>query len=183
MHTKLIADGQLAKISVFELTPKSKLGFVFKHKVDDALWRKLENQQTIIVTEPYAYHHAVKIGQKILLKTDQGEQPFEVIGIYADYSGDQGHLGISRQNYQRYWPDLGYSGMGVYARQGVDLRLLESRISNLLTAQQSVKSDQDIYKASMEVFEQTFTITETLRWLSAAIAFVGVFSAFNGITV
>jgi putative ABC transport system permease protein len=29
----------------------------------------------------------------------------------------------------------------------------------------------------MEVFEQTFTITETLRWLSAAIAFVGVFSA------
>jgi len=27
------------------------------------------------------------------------------------------------------------------------------------------------------MFEQTFTITETLRWLSAAIAFVGVFSA------
>ena len=46
-----------------------------------------------------------------------------------------------------------------------------------MTAQQSVKSDQEIYKASMETFEQTFTITETLRWLSAAIAFVGVFSA------
>ena len=29
----------------------------------------------------------------------------------------------------------------------------------------------------MEMFEQTFTITETLRWLSAAIAFTGVFSA------
>ena len=27
------------------------------------------------------------------------------------------------------------------------------------------------------MFEQTFTITETLRWLSAAIAFTGVFSA------
>jgi len=59
---------------------------------------------------------------------------------------------------------------------------MESQISKLLTAQQSVKSDQEIYKASMEVFEQTFTITETLRWLSAAIAFV-VCSALNGLTV
>ena len=177
LHTKLIADNQLTKISVFELNEKSRQGFIFKHKVDDDLWYRFENQPMVIVTEPYAYHHAVKIGQKILLKTDQGELPFEVIAIYADYSGDQGHLAISRQSYQRYWTDLGYSGMGVYAREGADLKQLESRISKLLTAQQSVKSNQEIYKASMIVFEQTFTITETLRWLSAAIAFVGVFSA------
>jgi putative ABC transport system permease protein len=177
LQTKVIADGQLTKISVFELNAKSKQGFILKHKVDDDFWQRFETQQTVMVTEPYGYHHAVKIGQKILLKTDQGELPFEVIAIYADYSGDQGHLAISRQNYQRFWPDLGYSGIGVYAREGIDLKRLESRISQLLTAQQSVKSNQEIYKASMIVFEQTFTITETLRWLSAAIAFVGVFSA------
>jgi putative ABC transport system permease protein len=177
LPTKIIADDRLTKISVFELNAESRQGFIFKHKVDDELWRRFENRQAVIVTEPYAYHHGVKIGQKILLKTEQGELPFEVIAVYADYSGDQGHLAMSRQNYQRYWPDLGYSGIGVYASEGTDLKQLESRISKLLTAQQSVKSDQEIYKASMEVFEQTFTITETLRWLSAAIAFVGVFSA------
>jgi putative ABC transport system permease protein len=177
LHTKLIADDQLTKISVFELNAKSRQGFIFKDKVGDDLWNRFEQQQSVIVTEPYAYHHAVKLGQKILLRTDQGELAFEVIAIYADYSGDQGHLAMSRQNYQRHWPDLGYSGIGVYAREGADLKQLESRMSKLLTTQQSVKSDQEIYKASMEVFEQTFTITETLRWLSAAIAFVGVFSA------
>jgi putative ABC transport system permease protein len=177
LHTKLIADDQLTKTSVFELNAKSKQGFIFKHKVDDDVWHRLESQRTVIVTEPYAYHRAIKIGQKILLKTDQGALGFEVIGISAEYSGDQGHLVMSRQNYLRYWPDLGYSGIGVYASAGADLKQLESRISQLLTAQQSVKSNQDIYNASMELFEQTFTITETLRWLSAAIAFVGVFSA------
>ena len=177
LHTKLIADDQLTKISVFELNAKSIEGFILKHKVGDDLWQKFENQRTVMVTEPYAYHHAIKLGKKIVLRTDQGEQAFEVIAIYSDYSGDQGHLAMSRQNYQRYWPDLGYSGIGVYAKKGTDLKQLESRISKLLTAQQTVKSDQDIYKASMEIFEQTFTITETLRWLSAAIAFVGVFSA------
>jgi len=177
LQTKIIADDKLTKISVFELNEKSKLGFIFKHKVDDDLWDRFENERKVIITEPYAYHHAVTRGQNILLKTDQGDLPFEVIAIYADYSGDQGHLAISRQNYQHYWPDLGYTGIGVYAIKGVDLKQLESRISKLLTAQQTVKSNQEIYKASMIVFEQTFTITETLRWLSAAIAFVGVFSA------
>jgi putative ABC transport system permease protein len=177
LHTKLITDNRLTKTSVFELNSKSKQGFIFKDKVADDFWYRFENQPTLIVTEPYAYHHAVKLGQKILLRTDAGNQPFEVIGIYAEYSGDQGHLAMSRQNYERYWPDLGYSGIGVYARDGADLKRLENQVSQLLSAQQSVKSDQEIYKASMELFEQTFTITETLRWLSAAIAFVGVFSA------
>ncbi|NOT11614.1 MAG: ABC transporter permease [Methylococcaceae bacterium] len=176
-HTKLIADDQLTKVSAFELNLKSRQGFIFTHKVAANFWYRFENQPTLLVTEPYAYHHAVKLGQKILLKTDQGEHSFEVAGIYADYSGDQGHLAMSRQNYQRYWPNLGYSGIGVYAREGADIKQLESGISQLLTMPQSVKSDQDIYKASMEVFDQTFTITETLRWLSAAIACVGVFSA------
>lgn len=177
LRTKIIADDQLTKISVFELNAESRKGFIFKHKVGDDLWQRFENQRSIIVTEPYAYHQAIKIGQKIRLRTDLGSQPFEVIAIYADYSGDQGHLAMSRQNYQRFWPDLGYSGIGIYAWEGADLKQLESEISKLLTAQQSVKSNQEIYQASMEVFEQTFTITETLRWLSAAIAFVGVFSA------
>ncbi|PPK76738.1 putative ABC transport system permease protein [Methylobacter tundripaludum] len=171
------AEIDFTKAAVFELNEKSRPGFIFKHKTDNTLWNRFEQQQTVIVTEPYAYHQGVKIGDKIRLQTDQGSEPFEVIGIYADYSGDQGHLAMSRRNYRHYWPDLGYSGIGVYAKDGVDLQQLENQINKLLTGQQSVKSDQAIYKASMEVFEQIFTITETLRWLSAAIAFVGVFSA------
>ncbi|MFI3185104.1 MAG: ABC transporter permease [Methylococcaceae bacterium] len=171
------AENDFTKVSVFELNEKSRKGFIFKHKTDNKLWDRFEQQQTIIVTEPYAYHHGVKIGDKIRLQTDQGNEPFEVIGIYADYSGDQGHLAMSRRNYRHYWPDLGYSGIGVYAWDGVDLQQLENQLNKLITGQQSVQSDQAIYKASMAVFEQTFTITETLRWLSAAIAFVGVFSA------
>lgn len=171
------AENDFTKVAVFELNEKSRPGFIFKHKTDNKLWDRFEQQQTVIITEPYAYHHGVKIGDKIRLQTDRGNEPFEVLGIYADYSGDQGHLAMSRRNYQHYWPDLGYSGIGVYAKDGVDLQQLENRIKKLLTAQQAVQSDQAIYKASMAVFEQTFTITETLRWLSAAIAFVGVFSA------
>jgi putative ABC transport system permease protein len=177
LQTKIIADNEFTKVSVFELNAESKKGFIFKRAVDNDLWNKLDQQHSIFVTEPYAYHHNIGIGHKILLQTDQGNLPFEVIGIYADYSGDQGHLAMSRQNYQNYWPDLGYSGIGIYAKKGVDLRELENQLNNLVTAEQSVKSERAIYRASMQTFEQTFTITETLRWLSASIAFTGIFSA------
>lgn len=174
--TGAAANGDFAKVSVFELNEKSRKGFIFKHKTDNELWDKFERQQTVIITEPYAYHQNIKVGDKIQLQTGRGNEPFEVIGIYADYSGDQGHLAMSRRNYLRYWPDLGYSGIGVYARDSVHLKQLEYQLGKLLTGRQSVKSDQAIYQASMKVFEQTFTVTETLRWLSAIIAFVGVFS-------
>ena len=82
LQTKLLAEGELTKTTVFELAEKSKQGFIFKHNMDNSLWDRLEHQPTVIVTEPYAYHHAIRIGQKIDLKTNQGALGFEVIGIF-----------------------------------------------------------------------------------------------------
>ena len=65
------AENDFTKVAVFELNEKSRPGFIFKHKTDNELWDRFEQQQTVIVTEPYAYHHGVKIGDKILLQTDQ----------------------------------------------------------------------------------------------------------------
>jgi putative ABC transport system permease protein len=176
LTTHIIADEALTKVSVFDLNARARRGFTFKQAAPGGVWDRFEREQTVIVTEPYAYHHDVKVGQTIMMRTEQGKQPFEVLAVYADYS-DQGHLAMSRRNYQRYWPDLGYSGIGIYAQPGVDLKQLEDQLGQSLKAPRSIRSSQAIYKASMDLFEQTFTVTETLRWLSAIIAFVGVFSA------
>jgi putative ABC transport system permease protein len=181
LHTQVISEGKLTPVSVYEVNEKSRKGFIFKHPIGNELWERFEREQTVLVTEPYAYHHGVKAGNKILLQTDRGDRFFEIIGIYADYSGDQGHLAMSRRNYRRYWTDLGYSGIGVYAEEGADLKKLENQLNQMVTGQQSVKSERTIYQASMALFEKTFRVTDTLRWLSAVIAFVGVFSALMAI--
>jgi len=177
LRTQLISNNTITKISVFEINPKSRQGFIFKRIQNNKVWETFSRQNSVFVTEPYAYHQGIEIGDNILLRTTQGEKAFEVIAIYADYSGDQGHLAMSRNNYLKYWPDLGYSGIGIYAEEGANLVALEARVKQLLKPYQTVKSEQAIYKVSMQMFEQTFKITETLRWLAAMIAFVGVFSA------
>ena len=177
LRTKLISGNTLTKVSVFEINAKSRQGFIFKRNQNNEVWESFNRQNSVFVTEPYAYHQGIEIGDNILLRTTQGEKAFEVIAIYADYSGDQGHIAMSRNNYQKYWPDLGYSGIGIYAQKGNNIVELEAHVKQLLKPYQTVKSEQAIFKVSMQMFEQTFRITETLRWLAAIIAFVGVFSA------
>jgi putative ABC transport system permease protein len=176
LRTKLISSNTLTKVSVFELNEKSRAGFILKYQSRN-VWESFLHQNSIFVTESYAYHYHTKIGEQILLRTLDGEQAFEVIAIYADYSGDQGHIAMHRNSYQKYWPDIGFSGVGIYARQGINLPTLEAQVNALLKPYQTVKSEQAIYKVSTQMFEQTFRITDTLRWLAAIIAFVGVFSA------
>jgi len=45
LHTKLIADDQLTKISVFELNAKSRQGFIFKHKVGNDFGKGLKTNE------------------------------------------------------------------------------------------------------------------------------------------
>lgn len=177
LHTQLVAGGSPVKVSAFELTDESKNGFVFKQKFDSAIWQTFEEQQSIIVTEPYAYHHGVKAGDSVALQTGSGIQKFKILGIYHDYSGDRGRLAMSRKQYLRFWPDLGYTGIGIYKTADADLTDLENRLREMLPDSVEIKSSRAIFDASMQVFDQTFLITEALRWLAAGIAFVGVFGA------
>lgn len=177
LHTKVVSESGLTKISVFELNEKSRDGFIFKQRIDGDLWQQFEQQPTVFITEPFAYYHDLEVGETLFLQTKNGKQPFKIIGIYADYGGDQGHLAMTRKLYQRYWKDLGYSGIGIYAQPQANLNLLEEQLQHLLSPKQKLKSNHAIYQASMEIFEQTFVITNALRWLAAGIAFIGVFSA------
>lgn len=177
LHTQLVAGGAPVKVSAFELTDESKNGFVFRQSFDPALWQAFEEQASVLITEPYAYHHGLKAGDSIALRTPGGPREFRILGIHYDYSGDRGRLAISRKQYLRFWPDLGYTGIGIYSIAGADLHALENRLRERLPDSAEINSSRAIFEASMQVFDQTFMITETLRGLAAGIAFVGVFGA------
>ena len=177
LRTRIIGDPNPIPVSVFELNERSKRGFTLRGNPPRDIWRLFEQQQSVIITEAYAYHHRLAPGATIRLHTSLGLQDFTVLAIYTDYSGDQGHIAMSRRQYLRFWPDLGYSGIRVYAQPNTDLKHLENRIRAVLSNVQTVRSNAEIFKASMQVFKETFSITETLRWLAGGIAFVGVFGA------
>lgn len=180
---RLTVDGTAGRteLAVYQLPGPGYAGFQLKAGGNlDALWPAFQKGGAVLVSEPYAYRHRLRIGSEVQLPTDRGQHAFRVAGIYYDYGSDQGVVAMSRTTYSRYWRDHRLTGIGIYADHAADIDRLRSTIRRLAGSVGSnliIKSNKAIRESSLAVFDRTFAITQVLRMLSAAIAFIGVFSA------
>ncbi|MCK8500699.1 FtsX-like permease family protein [Myxococcus fulvus] len=153
----------------------------FKEGGDEAaVWRELDaSKDSLVVSEPFAFHRRVKVGDTVRLSTDRGPQDFKVAGVYFDYGSDVGTMLMPRATYDRWFDDRGVSGVALYAAPGQDVDALVNTVRARAGDEQAllVRPNRSLRQASMEVFDRTFTITQVLRLLAIGVAFVGVLSA------
>src|SRR5690606_2154592 len=58
----------------------------------------------LIVSEPFAYRRGItQENAQIALVTDNGEQRFPIVGVFYDYTTDQGSIFILREVYNQHW--------------------------------------------------------------------------------
>ncbi len=154
--------------------------FLLKAGDPQAVWPAFKQNRAVLVSEPYAYHHDVAIGDFIKLRTDAGIQSLPVAGIYYDYGSEQGVVLMPRGLYDRYFHDRSVSSLGVYVAPGVSINAALTAIRAATTASEQnivVRANRDIRTASLEIFDRTFAITNVLRALAVLVAFVGILSA------
>ena len=142
------------------------------------LWRRFGEGEVVLVSEPFAYHRRLTIGDRVSLRTDTGERNFPIGGIVYDYGSSAGIVLMGRQAYERSWTDRGISSLGIYAK---DPREVDALIEALRRAAGPedvfIRSNRALREASLEVFDRTFAVTGVLRLLAMVVAFVGVLSA------
>ncbi len=143
------------------------------------VWPAFETERTVIVSEPYAYHHRLRVGAAVRLRTDRGVQDFRVAGIFADYGSDRGLVMMSRRTYEQFWHDRGVSSLGLWLSTDRDVTAMLASLRRLVGSVQEVemRSNRSLRLASLEIFDRTFTITSVLHLLTTAVAFIGVLSA------
>jgi len=136
-------------------------------------------QGAVMVSDPYAFRHAVGPGDTIRLPTLQGDRSFSIAGVYQDYDAEQGVVAISGNVYRSYWRDTGIAALGLYLQPGQDAGSVASQIRALAAGRQGiqVRSDAEIRSLSLEIFDRTFRITDVLYLLTVGVAFVGIFGA------
>jgi putative ABC transport system permease protein len=133
----------------------------------------------VLLSEPFAFRHALAVGDSIELATANGPRRFRIAGIYRDYGSDRGAVLMHREVYRQNWGDDGVTSLGLYVAAGAQpadviaaLRATTSEDQALL-----MRSNRDLRALSMQIFERTFAITRVLYWLAAAVAAVGLLSA------
>ncbi len=143
------------------------------------VWSAFDNEQAVLISEPYAYHHKLKTGDQLHLDTDRGKQTFEIAGIYRDYGSEHGVVSMRMSLYRKFWNDDSTYSMGLYLTPGTDPDQLIDKIYNLVGEQQElrIRSNKTLHRTSLETFDRTFAITNVLRLLAILVAFVGILSA------
>ena len=135
----------------------------------------------ILASEPLAARLDLKVGSTLPLATAEGVKPFRVAGIYLDYASDRGIAMIDRAHYRRLWHDDRVSGLGLDLAPGATDAELEHVAAKVRTLDSqsplSVRTNKELRRRSLVVFDRTFKITGVLRFLAGLVAFLGVLSA------
>lgn len=180
---ELESRGGPVEVLAIEMAPQSYAGFGIVSENEERAWEAFGQSGAILVSEPLAWREGLVTGAELELLTHRGFVPFEVAGVFRDYSTDQGVVLMSRATFVRHWDDEGITTIGVYAAPEANTADLKRRLEQAASGEQALQINDaaSIRDLSMEVFERTFTVTHVLRLLAVVIAFVGILSALMAI--
>lgn len=173
----------LTELNALDIGPKTYAAFRFKEGSPAALWPAFQQEDTVIVSEPYAYHHNLHAGDMLALRTDRGRHDFRIVGVFYHYGTSQGVVMMSRRTYNRYWDDPRIGSVGIYAAPGTDVETLVDALRRHAAGYQpvTIRSNRTLREASLAIFDRTFAITSVLRALVMVVAFIGILSALMAI--
>ena len=133
----------------------------------------------VTISEPLARRFEItSLDQKIEIYTDRGLENFDIVGIYNDYSSSQGTLLMHLDTYQSFWDDQSVTDVAIWVADDVDKgAFVEQMNSEFLPIQRLIiRPNERLKERALEIFDQAFTITYALQFLTIIVAFVGIVS-------
>jgi putative ABC transport system permease protein len=174
-----LAAGDKVFATAAALHPKSRDAYRFLEGDPAVIWPAFTTRDTLIVSESLARHRSLSPGSTLEVRTREGVRPFEVLGVFRDYSSDQGWAMLARETWLRNWGDERISALGLFLAPGadVDATIASLRATVPLGEIVKVRSGTELEAASMEIFDRTFSVTRVLRLLAGVVAILGVVGA------
>lgn len=170
------ADGPV-QLWAMELDRRAWRAYQFLAGEPQAAWEAFQ-AGAVVLSEPYAHRRGLSVGDSLVLPTREGPRRFPIAGVYRDYGSDRGTVRLSADTLQRWFGVSPATGAAIYAAAGADPAVLEQGLRELAAAPGlRLRSQRALKARSLEVFDQTFAITEVLRLLAGVVAFAGVLAA------
>nr|WP_301289167.1 FtsX-like permease family protein [Natronocella acetinitrilica] len=178
-YLRVAVNDHRSRLRVFDLPPDLEDSFSMQSGNPGEAWRAFREGEGAMITEPYAWHRQLAVGDELTIATGSGERQLPVAGVVYDYSTSEGAVIIHRQLYERWWDDPVIESVALYLEDGQSIDATIDRLREMVADEPPLRyqSNRDIRRLSLDVFDQTFTITQVLRLLAMIVAVVGVLSA------
>ena len=144
----------------------------------DELANLMVGKNRAIISEAFSLKHDVEVGDPIQLETPRGELDLTVTAIYTDYSRERGYIVIDRTTFVKYYQDRAINSFVVYLSEGSSLETTRRKILQHLgqDTQFIIRSNQQLKKDVLDVFDKTFAITYSLEIIATVVALLGLFN-------
>ena len=142
-------------------------------------WPAFRQGGAAILSETLAYRHALRLGDRLTLYTENGPRAIPIAGIARDYASELGAVHLHRDTYERHWGPARAFSVWLEREPGAAAETLRERVQAALPADVPafVTSNDQLKRSALEVFGRTFAVTRGLRGIAVAVAFAGVLSA------
>jgi putative ABC transport system permease protein len=173
------------RLSAYELDDRGRAGFSFKAGDPEKAWLSLALGNGAIITEPFAYRHQLDLGDPLMLSSPSGPRRLAITGVVYDYVTDQGRLLVAQSFYEKLWADRSRTAASIWVAPGFSIEQVasEARLALRPDREVIIRSNGELRKESIRIFDRTFLITGVLRLLAVVVAFVGILSALTALQI
>ena len=172
-------EGQRATLGAGDLDVQRRHARLkFQSGDHDAILDSLRNADRAIVSEPFAEKHNTHVGDRLQLPIGGSIVPVTVMGIYYEYSSEQGYVILDRGTLLRYLPNQPPTNIAVYVKPGADAAKIRREIEARTTSfPVSVAPNADLRREAVVIFDRTFAITWALEAVAIVVAMLGAANA------
>jgi putative ABC transport system permease protein len=145
---------------------------------------ELRDNNSVIVSEPFAYKHHVKQGDSLQLALGNRRESFRIVDVYFDYASERGVVLMDRHVMLKYLPDPAPSNIAVFVANGASVATVRKEIE-VAAANYRVLifANGDLRSQAVQIFDRTFAITYALEAVAVLVAVMGVAGALLALVI
>ncbi|MDA1315621.1 MAG: ABC transporter permease [Acidobacteria bacterium] len=145
---------------------------------------KLGSSDHVIITETFANHHRLNVGDTLQLPLGGQLVDLAIIGIYYDYSSEGGAAIVDRKTMLKYLSDPSPSNLAIYLADGANPESARAAIENATSGFSVTLADhRTLRERALVVFDRTFTITYALEVIAILVAILGMAGALVALVI
>ena len=141
------------------------------------LSQNMVGNDRVIVSEAFSLKHRVSVGDILNLQTLNGRTKFEVSAVYFDYSRERGYIILDRTTFLKYYKENQINSFVIYLNDKSKLNQVRKEVLKTLDEHRLIiRSNTELKKQVLEVFDKTFAITYSLEIIAILVAVLGLFN-------
>ena len=181
-YSMLNTETSVGKIQVAAIEKNQEALELMKFtQTSKGFWQEILNDSdSILVSEPFINKYQKNINDLITITTKYGKKDFKIVAVFQDFGSEHGIIMMSKQRFQKEFAKQEVNSIGLLLHNPNQVQEFIEKLKQDLFEKHLlfIRSNISLKNESLDIFDRTFQITNVLKIIALAVAFIAILSSF-----